>query len=89
MFVPGAATVRPGPVAVVAASGGVNHALAFLLAEAGLGVSASRSGIGNAADVTAADVLDHLGDDHATRAVALHIESVADGPPLDGCGARA
>ena len=42
-FVPGAASVPAGPVAVVAASGGVNHALAYLLAEAGLGVR-SRSG---------------------------------------------
>ena len=39
-FVPGAAERPAGPVAVVAASGGVNHALAFLLAEAGHGVSA-------------------------------------------------
>ena len=81
-FVPAAATVRPGPVAVVASSGGVNHAVAFLLAEAGLGVSLAV-GIGNAADVTAADVLDYLGTDHATtRAVALHIESVANGAAL-------
>jgi acyl-CoA synthetase (NDP forming) len=80
-FVPGAASVRSGPVAVVAASGGVNHALAFLLAEAGLGVSLAV-GLGNAVDVGAPDVLRHLAADDRTRVVALHVESVGDGPAL-------
>jgi acetate---CoA ligase (ADP-forming) len=80
-FVPGAATVAAGPVAVVAASGGVNHALAFLLTEAGTGVSLAV-GLGIAADVTAADVLTYLAADDDTRAVALHVESVTDGPGL-------
>ncbi|MCZ0999493.1 CoA-binding protein [Streptomyces mirabilis] len=80
-FVPGAARVRPGQVAVVAASGGVNHALAFLLTEAGHGVSLAV-GLGNAVDITASDVLDHLAGDPHTAAVALHIESVADGRRL-------
>jgi acetyltransferase len=80
-FVPGVARVRPGRVAVVAASGGVNHALAFLLTDAGHGISLAV-GLGNGVDVTAPDVLDHLADDPHTTAVALHIESVADGPRL-------
>lgn len=80
-FVPGVTAVRPGKIAVVAASGGVNHALAFLLTEAGHGLSLSV-GLGNAIDVSAADVLDYLARDPATTAVALHIESVADGPRL-------
>jgi acetyltransferase len=80
-FVPGAAGVPAGPVAVVAASGGVNHALAYLLAEAGTGVSLAV-GLGNAVDVTAPDVLRHLAADDRTRAVALHLEAVPDGPAL-------
>ncbi|GAA5156062.1 hypothetical protein GCM10023321_30990 [Pseudonocardia eucalypti] len=80
-FVPGAADVPAGRVAVVAASGGVNHALAFLLAEAGHGVSLGV-GLGNAAGLTAPPVLDHLAEDPRTHAVALHVESVADGPAL-------
>jgi len=80
-FVPAAADVPAGGVAVVAASGGINHALSFLLAEAGLGVSLAV-GLGNATDVTAPDVLDHLRDDPRTRVVALHVESVADGRRL-------
>ena len=80
-FVPGAADVEPGRIAVVAASGGVNHTLAFLLAGSGHGVSLAI-GLGNAIDVDAPDVLDHLAADPNTAAVALHIESVANGPRL-------
>lgn len=80
-FVPGVARVRPGRVALVAASGGVNHALAFLLAEAGHGVSLAV-GLGNAVNVGAPEVLEYLAEDPHTAAVALHLESVADGPRL-------
>ncbi|HWN35639.1 MAG TPA: acetate--CoA ligase family protein, partial [Pseudonocardia sp.] len=86
-FVPGAAAVPAGRVAVVAASGGVNHALAFLLTEVGHGVSVAV-GLGNGADLTAADVLDHLATDPATTAVALHVESVPDGRALAASVAR-
>jgi acetyltransferase len=80
-FVPGIAAIPSGRVAIVAASGGVNHALAFLFAEAGHGLSLAV-GLGNAADVTASDVLDYLATDPETAAVALHLESVDDGPRL-------
>ena len=80
-FVPGTAALADGPVAVVAASGGVNHALAFLLADAGLGLSLAV-GLGNAVDVDATQVLTHLAQDEGTRVVALHVESVADGRAL-------
>lgn len=80
-FVPGATKLPSGPIAVIAASGGVNHALAFLLGEADLGVSLAV-GLGNAVDVTAVDILRYLADDRSTRAVALHVETVADGPAL-------
>jgi acyl-CoA synthetase (NDP forming) len=80
-FVPGASAVEAGRVGVIAASGGVNHALAFLLAEAGHGVSVGV-GLGNTADVDTADVIDYLAEDPETGAIALHVESVADGPQL-------
>ncbi|MGD9526505.1 acetate--CoA ligase family protein [Pseudonocardia sp.] len=86
-FVPGIADVPAGRVAVVAASGGVNHALAFALAEAGHGISLAV-GLGNAVDVDTAAVLDHLATDPGTAAVALHVESVADGPRLLDAVAR-
>ncbi|MFO6453440.1 MULTISPECIES: acetate--CoA ligase family protein [unclassified Aeromicrobium] len=78
-FVPGVADVRPGPVAVVAASGGLNHALAFALERRGVGVSLAV-GIGAGIDVNTADVLEYLTVDDATTAVAVHLETVADGP---------
>ncbi len=80
-FVPGARAVEAGRIGVVAASGGVNHALAFLLAEAGHGLSVGV-GLGNAADVDTADLVDFLADDPQTCAIALHLESVTDGPRL-------
>jgi acyl-CoA synthetase (NDP forming) len=80
-FVPGVQGIVAGRVAVVAASGGVNHALCFLLAEAGVGVSLGV-GLGNGIDISASDVLDYLRTDESTSAVAVHIESVSDGPAL-------
>ncbi|MDX3614788.1 CoA-binding protein [Streptomyces europaeiscabiei] len=80
-FVPGVADLEAGPVAVVAASGGVNHALAFALAEAGVGLRLGV-GLGNSLDVTQADVLLHLAEDEGVRAVALHMETAAEGRRL-------
>ncbi|MEU0073497.1 acetate--CoA ligase family protein [Streptomyces sp. NPDC006332] len=80
-FVPGVGDLEPGPVAVVAASGGVNHALAFALAEAGVGLRLGV-GLGNSLDVTQADVLNHLAEDDGVRAVALHVETAAEGRRL-------
>ncbi|WP_413250228.1 acetate--CoA ligase family protein [Sinomonas flava] len=80
-FVPGVAGLRAGSVGVVAASGGVNHVLAFHLERAGVGVSLGV-GIGAGLGVTAPDVLEYLAEDEATAAVALHLETVADGPRL-------
>ena len=77
-FVPGITQVPSGHIAIVAASGGVNHALGFELANTGNGVSLGV-GIGAGIDVTAADVLEYLYTDDTTAAVALHIESVSDG----------
>jgi len=86
-FVPGVEGFKPGRVAVVAASGGVNHALSFLLANAGIGVSLGV-GLGLGVDITTPDVLDYLCTDPGTTAVAVHIESVTDGPALLSAVAR-
>jgi acetyltransferase len=80
-FVPGVHDLEPGSVAVVAASGGVNHVLAFQLSESGAGVSLGV-GIGAGQDVTAPEVLHYLVDHEQTKAVILHIETVPDGPAL-------
>ncbi|MFI2228773.1 acetate--CoA ligase family protein [Nocardia testacea] len=80
-FVPAVEHIRPGRVAVVAASGGMNHALSFLLSEHSVGVGLGV-GLGNRVDVTEVDVLQYLRDDPAISAVALHLETVDDGPAL-------
>lgn len=80
-FVPGVAALARGPVAVVAASGGMNHVLAFGLQRAGVGVSMGI-GIGAGVDLNAPEVLDYLADDESTRAVVLHLETVPDGALL-------
>lgn len=80
-FVPTVSSIAPGSVAVVAASGGMNHALSFLLSEGGVGVGLGV-GLGNSVDVTNVDVLRHLRNDSSISAVALHVESVDDGPGL-------
>ncbi|MGX9899771.1 hypothetical protein ACW0JT_07370 [Arthrobacter sp. SA17] len=75
------AELSQGSVAVVAASGGVNHVLAFQLEKAGVGVSLGI-GIGAGIDISAPEVLDYLITHEQTRVVALHLENVADGPAL-------
>lgn len=80
-FVPAAGKLPAGEVAVVAASGGVNHALAFELAGAGNGISLGV-GIGAGLNVAAPEILDYLADDPHTAAVALHVETVPDGRAL-------
>ncbi|WP_291813383.1 acetate--CoA ligase family protein [Cellulomonas sp.] len=80
-FMPAVADLAPGTVSVVAQSGGVNLALAFLLARAGTGLRLGV-GLGNAVDVDFPELLDHLARDEVTTAVGLHVEGVADGPAL-------
>ena len=80
-FVAAAAELPEGSVAVVAASGGVNHALAFDIANAGNGISLAV-GVGGGVDIAAAELLEYLADDEATTVIALHLESVPDGQAL-------
>src|SRR5207244_13329433 len=80
-FVPGVEAIRPGSIAVVAQSGGVNHALAFLAHNDGFGLRLGV-GLGHAIDIDFVNVLDYLADDEETRVIALHIEGVADGRAL-------
>lgn len=77
-FVPGVDRLRRGRIAVVAQSGGVNLSIGFLIDRLGEGVSLAV-GLGNAVDVGAADVLEWLGDDPNTDAIALHLEGVSNG----------
>lgn len=80
-FVPGVDQLRRGDVAVIAQSGGVNLTISFLIDHLGYGISLA-AGLGNAVDVSAADVLPMLAADPNTKAIALHLEGVPDGRRL-------
>lgn len=80
-FVPGVEKLAKGSIAVVAQSGGINLSLAFLIQGLGEGVSVAV-GLGNAVDVTSADVLELLAQDDDSKAIALHLEGVAEGRRL-------
>ena len=77
-FLPAAAELKPGPIGIVAQSGGINLTLAMMANAEGLGVSLAV-GLGNAADVGVAETLNYLAADPETRAILLHLEGVADG----------
>ena len=72
------AGAAPGALAFVSQSGALLAAGLDWAAARGLGFTWAVS-LGDAADVDAADVLDFLGSDPATRAVLLYLESVRDG----------
>ena len=77
-FLPAAAELRPGPIGIVAQSGGINLTLAMMANAEGLGVSLAV-GLGNAADLGVAETLDYLAADPETRTIVLHLEGVEDG----------
>lgn len=80
-FVASTAELRPGPLAIVAQSGGVNHALAFGAHAEGLGIRLGV-GLGNAADLGFPELIDHVAADPGVRVVVLAIEGVRDGRAL-------
>jgi acyl-CoA synthetase (NDP forming) len=68
-------TLRPGPIAVIAQSGGGGGLLVERAQDAGLGVSLLLC-TGNEADLTIADVLPWLAEHDQTRVVALFCEAI-------------
>jgi acyl-CoA synthetase (NDP forming) len=69
--------VRPGPVSIVTQSGAIGMHFVTLLTQAGLGLSYYVS-TGNEADVTAAEVFDHIVADDDTDVVLTYLEGVRD-----------
>lgn len=73
-----AAPALRGGIAFVSQSGALTRAALERAASRSIGFSCVVS-LGEASDVDAADILDYLGTDPATRAVLLYLESVSDG----------
>ena len=80
-FLPTVQHFKPGPLGIVAQSGGVNLTLAFLARRQELGLRLAV-GLGNSVDVDAADVIGYLADDAATQIIAVHLEGVRQGRKL-------
>jgi acetate---CoA ligase (ADP-forming) len=87
-FMPSATKLSPGPVGVLAQSGGMNLALSFLLNREGIGITVGV-GLGNAIDVGFVDVLDHLATDSDTTVIAMHLEGITQGRELAEAVSRA
>ena len=77
-----------GAIAVVSQSGTVAAALMDWAAQEGIGVSGLVS-MGNRADVDEADLVEHFDGDPQTRAIALYIEGVKNGPRFLAAARRA
>lgn len=71
--------VRAGGVGVVLQSGALAHTVVEFARAQGVGLSLLVS-MGNEAMVRAADVVEHLVDDPATRVIALFLEGIRDAP---------
>ncbi len=87
-FVPAAAQLQPGSIAVIAQSGGVAHAVALSLAQEGLGLSA-MIGVGNGVDVDLGDLIEAMSDDPTTRVLFVHLEGSTRGARLASAISRA
>lgn len=70
--------LRPGPVAMISQSGALAGLMALRLGDRGVGINTIVSS-GNETDLTAADLLDYLGNDPQTRVVLCYVEELRDG----------
>ncbi|MBI3126434.1 MAG: acetate--CoA ligase family protein [Candidatus Tectomicrobia bacterium] len=80
--------VLPGAVGVVCQSGSIGGALLSRATRRGIGFSYMIS-CGNEMDLEAADYVDFLVEDRETRAIALYLEGLRDGPKFLRAAERA
>jgi len=67
-----------GPLAIVSQSGTFAATFEYWAEREGIGIS-KMAALGNKADINEIDLLEYLGEDPDTKAVALYIEAVSDG----------
>lgn len=70
--------MRDGPLAIVSQSGAYGAHLAMLALDRGIGISRFAT-TGNEADVTIADLIDHMAGDPAVGVIGCYSEGIADG----------
>lgn len=80
LFMPYERLLRPmeGGIGFISQSGAFGTALIDLAASEGVGISKFVS-IGNQMDINETEMIDYLGKDTGTRAIAIYLESVSDG----------
>lgn len=67
-----------GPLAIVSQSGTVAATFEIWAEREGIGIS-KMAALGNKADINELDLLEYLGEDPNTKAIAMYIEAVSDG----------
>jgi acyl-CoA synthetase (NDP forming) len=67
-----------GPIGLISQSGNLSLEIGLMLGRVGLGLSRFAS-VGNQADVTLSDLLEHLAEHEGSKAIAVYVEDVADG----------
>lgn len=72
------AAMRNGPLAIVSQSGAYGAHLAMLALDRGIGISRFAT-TGNEADVTIADLIDHMAGDPQVGVIGCYSEGIADG----------
>lgn len=70
--------LRDGPVAMISQSGALAGLMALRLGERGVGINTIISS-GNETDLTAADLMDHLGNEPETQVVLCYLEELRNG----------
>ncbi len=68
---------HPGPISLIAQSGGVAEVINNRLLELGAGIRMYASN-GNACDISIPEIIEYWGDDPGTRVIICHVESLAD-----------
>jgi acyl-CoA synthetase (NDP forming) len=76
-FTPPLCRLKKGTISMVGQSGGMCHLFMFAAIQDGVGLN-KVVGLGNHCDVDFAELVDYLGADENTRAIALYIEGVED-----------
>ncbi len=74
-FTPLLSTMPQGDISFVSQSGGMCHTVSYLALDDGIGLDKVLS-LGNRCNVDFADILEFLGEDLHTRAIAMYIEGI-------------